>query len=322
MINPTTAGNFRLICYFDSNNNEIFDEGEQLRVLLLAIVRFSVNESNCQMETIQAAFQGIHLPTNQDQVNTAGVIMGITCDVLLESGGNNKRIGVNKVTIGNVGNLIIENTTINYPVPDPSPPPPGNVIGTGVEYPGVDTLPMIDVTGIDPGTEPTGGTSAFRGNSNESNPRNGQNGGQIRTITSNDNPDIGLWESNHPTTGNLWQTTQGGHTFSEFLVAFSDTFPRNYVVLGKADWSVNYIGERRNNLWIDNGSSVFIQGVPFNPNGEVRVPFTLTITNGSPQSANSAGVQVLGLSYTNEYEYRYDPDSFSAYFIGRYYEKK
>lgn len=38
-ITPSTAGNFRLICFFDTNANSAYESGEELRILRFAVVR-------------------------------------------------------------------------------------------------------------------------------------------------------------------------------------------------------------------------------------------------------------------------------------------
>lgn len=105
-----------------------------------------------------------------------------------------------------------------------------------------------------------------------------------------------------PKTRNPWKTTQGGYDFREWIVGYTDTFPRYYVSLGFANWTIRAIGTRVNNVWTNNGSLVTLQG-----SNNDTAKFTLTITSGSPQSGEAAGVQVLGKSYVNQKTYVYTP---------------
>ena len=124
-VTPNTAGNFRLICYFDLNGNSSYDAGEELRVLRLAVVRMTVDTST-QNSSIDASLS----QTGQENGVLTSTAMALNFAVLLEGGGTNRMIGVNLVHIGDVGNLTADNSTINYPVPSPSPGPPGDVAGT------------------------------------------------------------------------------------------------------------------------------------------------------------------------------------------------
>jgi hypothetical protein len=127
-VTPSTAGNFRLICYFDSNGNSAYNAGEELRVLRFAVVRVASLE-DCTIDRIGPTFTSAPDGATRIAVESDG-IMAISCTVNLEGGGANKTIGVNKVTIGDVGNLTSKNFQINFPVPTPTPAPPGNVVGT------------------------------------------------------------------------------------------------------------------------------------------------------------------------------------------------
>ena len=273
-VTPNTSGNFRLICYYDANGNGVYNSGEELKVLRLAVVKASIDTSECTV-TASGSFSS---PTSTS-VGTANA-MRLECDVVLESGGSDKRVGLDKVKLGNVGNLISDNFTVHYPAPPPA---------REVEAPGGD-LPMIDTSRVNQGQEPTGGITAFRASSRDpSAPRAA--GGQTRSVASGDSPGF-RWDLNHPITMNIWETTSGSNKFREFVVGYTETFPRNYVGLAKAEWEVIVIGRRSRGLsfWTEE------QGAAI----QLNMPISSLISGGTPQSGDTAGVQVLGKSFRNE----------------------
>ncbi len=195
--------------------------------------------------------------------------------------------------------MLSDTSVINYPVPLPTPPAPGNVPGTETEIPGPtgNVTPMMDTGNVAPGQEPTGGSTVFRGSSNQS------TSGSERTVTADDDPGFGPWDLLHPTTRNPWATTQGGLSLREFIVAYSSSFPRYYVVLARGDWTITGVGSNAGGgTWNNTNSTVTIQG-----GSSGSAPLTITVTDGSPQSGDSVGVQVLGLSYVNEHHYAHTP---------------
>ena len=285
-VTPSTAGNFRLIVFVDSNANNAYNAGEEIRVLRFAVVRVASLE-DCTIDRIDPMFTSVASGGTQIGVETDG-IMAISCTVTLEGGGANRLIGVNKVTIGDVGNLTSENFQINFPIPTPTPAAPGNVAGTESENPG-GSLPMVDTGNVSLNQEPSGGNTAFRSSNN--NPGTGAE----RTITAEDNPGFGPWHNLHPVTNNPWATTQGGYNFREYIAAYTSSFPRYYVVLARADWTITCIGSKSGTAWTNTSSAVTV-----GTGGGGSAAMTSTVTSGSPQSADSAGVQVLGLSYVNQ----------------------
>ena len=292
-VTPNVAGNFRLMRYYDANNNGSYDAGEHQKVLLMAVVRATVNSNQSSIDSPNATFIA-----GQNSVTTS-LIMVVTCVVTLEGGGANKLIGVSKITIGDVGNLTNDTSVINYPVPVPTPPAPGNVAGTESEKPGPgsNVLPMVDTGNVNAGQEPTGGNTPFRISNND------PGTGAQRTVTADDDPGFGPWDLLHPTTRNLWATTQGGYNFREFIVGYSSSFPRYYVVLAKGDWTITGVGSNAGGgQWTNSNSSVTVGG-----GSGTSASLTITITNGSPQSGDAASVQVLGLSYVNEHFYAHSP---------------
>jgi hypothetical protein len=292
-VTPNTPGTFLLICFRDANGNGGHDAGEELRVLRLVIVKITARPGATLTAT--TSFAG-----NVNGVSTrvgAQVPMRLQADYLLEGGGANRRFGLDQVVLGNVGTVITDDFVANYPG---RPAPADTRDGTESEdadfrtdpTPGFPS-PMVDTVNVAQGNEPTGGRTPFRGNSRETVRGNGPGGnGQIKRVTSLDPPAFN-WRGNHRTTGNPWATTQGTNVFQEWIVAFTNTFPRNYTALGRGEWTVTVIGTRgAGGVWTDNGSTVTGTGLT---------------TAGFPQTGDAAGVQVLGLSFVREVGMIVDP---------------
>ena len=226
--------------------------------------------------------------------------MVLECTIVLEGGGANKLIGVDKIKIGTIQNLVSSTGNlfkINYPIPNPTPAAPGNVSGTGTENPG-DQIPTVDS-----GEDPSGGTSVFlSGDGGGLTGSNLSGGGQERTLTTGDNPGFGPWLINHLHTHNPWMSTLGGYDFKDYISAFSESFPRYYAVLARGDWTVRVIGNKSNGVWVNNGSTVTLPG-----GSGGSAPLTILVTNGSPTSGDTAGVQVLGNSYSLHHSISYSP---------------
>ncbi len=104
---------------------------------------------------------------------------------------------------------------------------------------------------------------------------------------------------NHPVTTNPWAITQGGNSFRDFIVAYSLTFPKNYDLLARGDWIVTATGTSNNGTWANNDSTVTIPGA-------VQGSATLT-TTGLPSPADSAGAQLLGPSFVNQFHMDHNP---------------
>ena len=287
LLTPDKAGNFRLICYFDANTNNNYDTGEELKVLRLVIVRTSISSDDCTIDSPMVNFQG-DFPNPTEFGVTSGIPMSINCEVLIEGGGSNKRIGVSKIHFANIGNLVANTAKVNYKLSGIATENPNGTLPVA--------LPMVDTNQVTQGNSPTGGDTAKRGNSSETS-SNASGGGQTKFITSDDIPGFGPYKLIHPTTNKVWATTLGGYDFREFIAGYSDTFPRNYVVVAKANWTVRYLGSRnKTGDWVDNGSTVTLQGM-----NQTSTTFTVTVTNGTPQSGDTSGIQVLGRSYVNEH---------------------
>jgi hypothetical protein len=216
--------------------------------------------------------------------------MAMDCTFLAEAGGSNRRVGLAKAKFGNVGNLTASTARVNYATS-----------GFATENPcggsQSNCIPMIDSNAT-----PSGGATAFRSNSNESS-QDATNGGRTINVGSDDAPSFGPYKLVFPNTTRNWASTLGGYDFKEFIVGYSTTFPRTYVVIASASWTIRYVGTRQaGGEWVNTGSVVTLQGVSQSP-----ANFTISVTNGAPQSGTSSGIQVLGLSYANEHSAVYTP---------------
>ena len=211
--------------------------------------------------------------------------------IVLEGGGSNRRIGVSQMTLGNIGNLTALSATVNY-----------STSGTWTETTGTGgALPMVDTANVSAGQEPTGGDTPFRGSSIFSSSNNGSNG-KIITVISDDNPGFGPWKIVHPTNSHTWATTQGGYDFREFVAGFSNSFPKYYVAFVLGDWTLRVNGNNSGGNWVNNQSAVTVQGSSTHPQG-----LTDLVSSGSPPSAESSNVQVLGRSYATNHGSSYTP---------------
>ncbi len=288
---PTVAGSFRLICFNDANGSNKHDNGEELRVLRMVVVQITPQPGATM--TLTSSFVG---RTNGVSTRNGAIRpMVLQADYLLEGGGANRRFGLDQVTLGNVGNLLTDTFVANYPG---RPAPNDTRNGTETEDPDFQTnpapgfpAPMVDTQrgGAAQGLVPTGADTPFRSNSQDPVQGNGPGGnGQIKRVNSFDAPAFG-WTGNHQTTGNPWATTQGTNGFREFVVAFTNTFRRNYTALGRGDWTVTVTGTANaTGVWTNNGSTV------------TPTPTAFT-TAGFPQTGDASGVQVLGLSFVREF---------------------
>ena len=210
--------------------------------------------------------------------------MKIIGDYMIEGGGATCIVGTgpSKITVGNIGNLAADDFAVNYHVPAP-----GDVAGKMTENPG-GPFPMVDTSKVAQGSEPGGGSQAFRGRSAmiaETSPT----GRRIR-LESEDTPTFGYWRINHPETGNPWATTGGGNAFREFVVAFSSDFKRTYSSLNENSYTLIVKGKSNpHGKWTDDGSSSISTG------------------HENKLGAVADKVQVLGKSFVKEYSCDYTP---------------
>ena len=199
---------------------------------------------------------------------------------------------MSQVTLGNIGNLTMLSAKVNY-----------SISGMWTETLGTNgALPMVDTGNVSAGQEPTGGDTPFRTQSTFSSTNN--TNGKTITVISDDNPGFGPWKIVHPTNSHTWANTQGGYDFREFIVGFSNSFPKYYVAFAKGDWTLRVTGNNSGGTWTNNGSAITLQGSSTHPQG-----LTDLISSGSPPSAEAAGVQVqvLGRSYSTNHGSSYTP---------------
>jgi hypothetical protein len=294
---PTNPGNFRFAAYVDLNGNGKFDDGEQLRILRVAVVRVTLIDPSSSTFTAIKDF----VPTVSPSFATLGTKrppgtppMKLMGDYMIEGGGDKCGVGASKINIGNVGNLVLNTFMVNYPVPVPKPPAPGDVAGTATLNPLPDGGPlpfrvMIDTSRAPAGTDLkdlAGGDVAFRGNSMRDPEVASATGRRIR-LTSFDAPQL-PWRVRHLTTRNPWATAIGGIGFREFVVAFSASFPRTYSSLNENTWTMTLTGSNDGTgKWMDAGASV--------------------TGNAATLGAVTDDVQVLGLSAGSNPQFVYKP---------------
>ncbi|MBI5258054.1 MAG: hypothetical protein HY855_16245 [Burkholderiales bacterium] len=286
-ITPSTPGSFRLICFRDPSGDGKHQPGEEVLVLRFVIVRITP-QAGATLTTQSVFTPGTNgVSTGQPGQNP----MQLRADFLLEGGGANRRFGLGKVVLANVGNLLTDTFVVNYPG---QAAPADTRAGTETEDPDFRTnpaagfpAPMVDTVNVARGAEPTGGNSPNRGNTVQTILGNGPGGnGQLRRINSLDVPAFG-WDGTHPTTNNPWASTQGVNGFREWILAHTTNFPRNYTALGRGDWTVTVTGTNDGaGNWVDNGSTV------------TGTAFTIA---GFPQTADAARAQVLGRSFVREF---------------------
>ncbi|HEX6098539.1 MAG TPA: Ig-like domain-containing protein [Thermoanaerobaculia bacterium] len=288
-LTPSKPGHFRVILYVDTDGDDEWDAGEELRTIKVAIVRATVQPGH--FISTEGQFSG-RSDLEEERIETHGAML-IRADVLLEGGGATRRIGLDRVTLGNVGNLREDDSfAVRYPVPTPTPPPPGDVVGFQHEVQNGD-IPMLDTTNVPTrDTEPTGGSQALRASSREDSRGTGPGGnGELRRVTGGDTPAF-RWDRRHPTTRNRWGTTTGSHRFREGIVGFSRQFIHNYVAVASARWDVEISGSVSDTgRWTDTGSRISVQGVPGSP--AANAP----LTTFPMQPADAASIQVRGFSF-------------------------
>jgi Periplasmic copper-binding protein (NosD) len=291
-LNPNVPGSFRLICYLDADGDGKFQVGEELKVLRLVIVKLTIQRG----ASITQQNLGWGIP-KLNGVSPTGLAMSFQASVLLEGGGPDERLGlvnmmgVDEVDLGDVGNIIGDSFSVSYPATAANPH-----AGTGTEDPDFKinpapgfANPMLDTSRIAAGTTSTGGEAAFRYTSKDIPELPDPPKGLYRKVTSYDTPDV-VWAYEHPTTLNPWSATSGNNSFNDYLVAFSQSFPRNYMVLGRGGYTITFAGTNVAGKWHNTGSSDVITNVT---------------TAGFPKTGDASGVQVLGYSFVSEFGMRY-----------------
>jgi Putative Ig domain len=288
---PDNPGNFRLVAYIDANGNGKFDDGEQLRILRIAVVRVTLMNPTTSTFNVVSVFvpdapSGVPPKEGLDVKGPGGgPAMKILGDFMIEGGGDTCQIGVNVITIGNVGNLDSDNFQVLYPRRSLGP-------ATATETP-AGPFPMVDTTRVTkapgcPNPQPAGGTCPFRGRSVQTALQSAT--GQRARLESEDSPGFGNWKIIHPATGNPWGSTSGGDAFNEFVVAFSSDFPKTYSSLNENSYKLIVTGiNDGTGKWKDKGSS------------------STSTNNETTLGPVKDKVQVLGLSFAYNYTFVCDP---------------
>ena len=108
-------GSFNIVAYIDGNGNGAFDNGEQLRVLHLAIVRITVSN------VIATNSPNVYKVTNangkvkiEHDPNGGAHAVTMTAEVLLEGGGKDKVLGTTKILANFVQNGIGDSVAVGY----------------------------------------------------------------------------------------------------------------------------------------------------------------------------------------------------------------
>jgi hypothetical protein len=273
---PSIAGDFRIVAYLDANSNGVWDEGEQVGVLRIAVVRATLLPGSIFMT--KNTLQGSGLSSVVSGNSMPNVPMALGAEYLLEGGGLSRTIGTFAITVGGVGNLLTDTFAIAYP---------GNVFGTGTEDPGGPT-PMVDTGRVTLNNHPTGGITAFRDTLVTMDlPLDAPAGGRATQFITGDAPTFG-WFYAHPATRNPWASTGGLNAYREFAVAFSGSFPLTYLSLNQASWTATVVGVS-NFGWKDPGNSSSVTG------------------DTALQGVGASVVQVLGTSFKVQHRISYAP---------------
>lgn len=286
-VTPSKPGNFRIVAYVNTYDNNTRYKNAELKVLRLAIIRITPQVADSYISVPNLSYTDNVLGTNRIRLDSTDA-MKIQANVIVEGGGSNRMIGVDQVQLAFAGNVLLDDIVINYAVPTPTPPPPGNVVGVGREGQGL-SFPLVDCNADFPTTaDPADIDHKFtRFTSNTALLGNGPGGGQVVVLEAWDDPSV-LIAIRHPTTINPWTTIRGGNNFRETLIAWTRGFDKNYVAIGSGDWRITFDGMNTPNGWQGQNAGVFLQGGTGN-----KKP--LTFVNQMP--ATSFGLKVLGPSF-------------------------
>jgi len=281
-INPNQNGNFILINYYDADQDNTFDSGEELRVLKFALVKAEIPNGGCTINTsgdFDVVFSGL---SGLQSVNTHDIIGD--CTVILKSGGADKSVGLDQVQVGPVSNMISfyelsnslgRNREIFYG--DRS-----DVKGTDVprnpnlEYP---TLAFKPLNGVD-------GDQIFRdGYSHIINP-NSSGGKQFRVGFRK--PALAIdFQLFHPAENLPWSSLTGDQQFGELIVGFVTGRNKSYVVFAKSIWQVNFSGEPdKDGKWRRTNALISLQGDPAPIGDTLTKPYTSTLDPGGSGSVS------------------------------------
>ena len=238
-LHADSPGSFNIIVYIDSNGSGSFDEGEQLRVLHLAIVKFTILENSYNVQTHDENFAvtgvGSGMLTETSGSGQANAAINATAKLLLEGGGADRTWGVDKIKIGWIQNVVQLGDVVSYgdPYLNPQLHSRTTVLASGVSYPVLDT-------GRTGGTAGTGGDTAFPWfNTPQYGVGQGQSGGQIDKVDFYDSPGGNFQESRIFADGTYHSTAvQGPTDFKLYVAAYSTDFDDSYSEFGEVDWEV------------------------------------------------------------------------------------
>ncbi len=177
------------------------------------------------------------LPLTDQNLDQA--IVGFKQAILLEGGGPSAKIGVSKVHVGWIRNVLRNTIVIQYAS--------GYAKYVPTSYP-----PWLDTGRVNAGT---GGITAF---TNRSYPAQGVPGflfGAKRIVWDIDAPGISF-PLYHPRTFTKFASTSGSLLFYNFLSAFSDDANKDYSVLLRLPWRIYFIGNNVGDTWVSAGSKV------------------------------------------------------------------
>ena len=280
---PDPAGSFLLINYLDADLDQNYDKGEELRVLPFAIVQAELLDS--KIET-----WGINTEDKMLGIRRWELVrpnMKLSADFKVEGGGPNRSIGVGHVHLENVGNLVKQTLRVfyskdkqNFVIEDPD-----GRVRDSADINGNFPAPMVDAS-----------DGPFRSSSEEEDLSEG-----VRKVTSNDVPGY-TWPLEHPVSGKPWISTAGQVAFREYIVAYTNTFLRNYVALAQGCWTAIINGKSNPaGSWDpDIGEGVRVGGKTVNPNlWEMEAELASLVTENGPTPADKAGVQVHPPNYVD-----------------------
>ena len=228
IFDPTSAGSFRIVFYNDANNNNEVELGEQLRILKIAVVKFSLVADGPQgLDALEVGglntFGGL-IEDGSARIDTNAAMLA-RLEVLLEGGGSDRRIGTSSIQLGGLGNLTFNNFQVNY-APDG--------YAREIKY---GDYRFCDCS-LGAGLTPNGGDEPFRSTSRDSE-RQQLSVGVSVVVEADDEPDV-IWPLVHPFTLRTFTGTQDGLSFTEYFAAYSSDFKQSYVLVGEQGWFVRY----------------------------------------------------------------------------------
>ena len=287
-LTPNKPGNFRVVCFVNTYQDNHRYQDAELKVLRVAIVRLTPQPQDSFISAPNLGYSDNVIDANFTRLDSSDAML-IRGNVLVEGGGPDRMVGVNKVQLAFAGNALADDIVITYGVPAPTPAPPGNVVGIGREALGI-SFPLVDSNAENPSTADPGQPNQkfTRFTSNVAVSGSGPNGGQIIILEASDDPSLAL-RTRHPTTSNPWTQIRGGNNFRETLIAFSVDFGLNFVAIGRGDWRITFDGDNGPSGWEGKGANVFLQGTTTG----TKQPLTFV----TQQPADTFGLQTYGPSF-------------------------